>query len=176
MNYSSKCPYCGYQNRGGILFCEECAFPLTGSPDETAKESEMKQAIEAFRRAQTERFNPGSLLVLHIRNEAEPLVVDVGEKQLAIGRVDSATGYKADIDLTRYGALQKGVSRLHAVFFRGKDESLYVADINSSNGTFVNGHQIAPNEPSPVNNGDEITLGRMRMHVYFERSAITTNS
>ena len=127
------------------------------------------------RRAATDRFGHEAILVLHIRNEAEPLVIEIGDGNNAVGRMDSATGRKVDIDLTRYGALQKGVSRLHAVFFRGEDDTLYLVDAGSSNGTFLNGHQLPANEASPVNNGDEITLGKLRMHAYFERRAVTTN-
>lgn len=176
MTQSSKCSYCGFKNRDGILFCEECAFPLTDSPDETAKESQMEQATEQFRRAATDRFGREAILVLHIRNEAEPLVIEIGDGNFAVGRMDSATARKVDIDLTRYGAMQKGVSRLHATLFRGEDDTLYLVDAGSSNGTFLNGHQLPANQATPVSNGDEITLGKMRMHAYFERSAITTNS
>jgi FHA domain-containing protein/zinc ribbon protein len=175
MTQSSKCSYCGYKNRDGVLFCEECAFPLTGAADETAKESQMEQVIEQFRRTETDHFGREAILVLHIRNEAEPLVIEIGEGNVAVGRIDSSTGRKVDIDLTHYGALQKGVSRLHAVLFRGEDDTLYLVDAGSSNGTFLNGHQLPTNEASPVNNGDEITLGKLRMHAYFERRAVTTN-
>ncbi|MEO8612199.1 MAG: FHA domain-containing protein [Chloroflexota bacterium] len=176
MTQSSKCSYCGFKNRDGVLFCEECAFPLTGSADETAKESQMEQAIGQFRRAATDHFGHEAILVLHIRNEAEPLVIEIGDSNLAVGRTDSVTGRKVDIDLTPYNALQKGVSRLHAVLFRSEDDTLYLADAGSSNGTFLNGHQLPANEASPVSNGDEITLGKMRMHAYFERRAVTRNS
>jgi pSer/pThr/pTyr-binding forkhead associated (FHA) protein len=176
MYQSGKCPNCGSKNRDGVLFCEECAFPLTGLPDETGKESEIKTAIEQFRRISTDQFSPESSLVLHIRNEAEPLMVKIGDKQLTVGRVDKANSRRVDIDLTRYGALQKGVSRLHAVFYRGDDDTLYLVDAGSANGTFINGHSIPSNESSPVNNGDEITFGRLRLQAYFERPAFTTNS
>ena len=176
MYQSTKCTYCGYKNRGGVLFCEECAYPLTGLPDDTGKEAEMKAAIQQFRRVSTDHFTSESTLVLHIRNEAEPLVVEIGEGQLTVGRLDNAHPRRVDIDLTHYGALQKGVSRLHAVFYRGNDDTLYVVDIGSANGTSINGHAIPSNEPSPVNNGDEITFGKLRLQAYFERPAFTTNS
>src|SRR6476659_7266348 len=83
MTQSSKCSYCGYKNRDGVLFCEECAFPLTDLADDTAKESQMEQVIEQFRRAATDRFGQEAILVLHIRNEAEPLVIEIGEGNVA---------------------------------------------------------------------------------------------
>jgi len=178
MNQSSKCPYCGYKNRDGVLFCEECAFPLTGSPDETAKESEMEQATEQFRRPaqDRDRFARDSTILLHIRNQAEPLMVELGDSHVIVGRLDNAKERKVDVDLTQFGALKTGVSRVHAIFFRGEDDTLYLTDAGSANGTFLNGHQLTQNEPAPVNNGDEITLGKLRMHVYFSTPVFTTTN
>jgi hypothetical protein len=175
MNYSGICPACSHKNRSGMLFCQDCGQPLTASSDETAKESDLEQATDAFRRAahSTDRFERASTLLLHIRNQAEPMMVELGDEQLTLGRVDNAKGSTVDIDLTQYGALKTGVSRVHAVFFRSEDDTLYVADLGSANGTFLNGHQLAANEPLPVNNGDEISLGKMRMHVYFGSPAYT---
>ena len=175
MNYSGICPACSHKNRNGMLFCQDCGQPLTGSSDETAKESDLEQATEAFRRAahNTDRFTRTSTLLLHIRNQAEPVMVELGDVQVTVGRVDNAKGSTADIDLTQYGALKTGVSRVHAVFFRGEDDTLYIADLGSANGTFLNGHQLVVNDASPVNNGDEITLGKMRMHIYFGSPAFT---
>jgi pSer/pThr/pTyr-binding forkhead associated (FHA) protein len=93
-----------------------------------------------------------------------------------VGRLDNARERRVDVDLTQYGALKTGVSRVHAVFFRGEDDTLYIADAGSANGTFLNGHQLTVNEPVPVNNGDEITLGKLRMHVYFNTPAFTTTN
>jgi pSer/pThr/pTyr-binding forkhead associated (FHA) protein len=104
------------------------------------------------------------------------MMVELGDEQLTLGRLDNAKGSTVDIDLTQYGALKTGVSRVHAVFFRGDDDTLYVADLGSANGTFLNGHPLTVNEPSPVSNGDEISLGKMRMHVYFGSPAFTATS
>jgi hypothetical protein len=175
--YPNQCLYCGYKNRRGLLFCEECGHALVNVSDETARGSEYGEAVRASvaRMRDTDRFDNETLLVLHIRDEAEPLVLSIGRTRLTIGRRDSKTNHAADIDLTGYGALGKGVSRLHAVVFRGADDILYLTDANSANGTFLNGHALPPHEAYPVSNGDEIGLGRLRMHAYFEKSALTTS-
>lgn len=176
MNYSSICPACSHKNTNGVLFCQDCGQPLTGSPDETAKEGDLEQATEQFRQAahHTDRFTRESTLLLHIRNQAEPVLVELGETQVTVGRLDNAKGSTVDVDLTQFGALKTGVSRVHAVFFRGENDTLYVADLGSANGTFLNGHQLSVNDPLPVNNGDEISLGKMRMHIYFGSPAFTS--
>jgi hypothetical protein len=55
----------------------------------------------------------------------------------------------------------KSISREHARFFE-RDGEVHVADLNSSNGTFVNGKKVSL---SPVREGDEIRLGALTFQV-----------
>ncbi|MEM6294223.1 MAG: FHA domain-containing protein [Myxococcota bacterium] len=50
-----------------------------------------------------------------------------------------------------------GVSRFHARLGRSADGVLVVSDLNSSNGTFVNGRRIG--SPYPLRNGDKVRFG-----------------
>ena len=52
--------------------------------------------------------------------------------------------------------LDQGVSRAHAEIFR-LGEMCFVRDLNSTNGTFVNGERIASQR---LQDGDRLTLGR----------------
>ena len=160
------------------MFCEECGNPLTKNSDETIKGGEMSQLVRRtlaqLDTSEAERFEREALLLLHIRDQAEPLAVSIGSNRITMGRFDSRTGSLLDVDLTPYGALPKGVSRLHAVMFRGQDDTLYLSDINSANGTYLNGERLSPHEAIAVTNGDEISLGKLRMHVYFQKPAITS--
>lgn len=52
------------------------------------------------------------------------------------------------------------VSRLHARVIREKD-GFYLEDMNSTNGTFKNGLQLQPYEKRKLEEGDEITLGKL---------------
>lgn len=70
------------------------------------------------------------------------------------------------LNLTPYGALEKGMSRQHAKLYLMMDR-LYLADMGSTNGTYVRGKMLAPAEPTMLRNGDEILLGRMRLKVQF---------
>lgn len=51
------------------------------------------------------------------------------------------------------------VSRLHAHIARDEEERLYVRDLNSTNGTFLNGVRLQPNESAPLRVGDEVCFG-----------------
>lgn len=53
-----------------------------------------------------------------------------------------------------------GVSRQHALL-RPTDTKLYIVDLNSTNGTWINGHSIGVNTPHALSNGDRLVLGRM---------------
>ena len=52
-----------------------------------------------------------------------------------------------------------GVSRRHAKLLRQPDGSLIVLDVGSSNGTFLNDIEVKPGVRTPVQPGDQITLG-----------------
>jgi DNA-binding response OmpR family regulator len=102
-------------------------------------------------------------LIFFVEGQREPIAVVVGT-QVTMGRT-STTG-QAHIDLEAHGAFEKGVSRTHAVI-RRRSTSFVIEDMNSANGTFVNGHSLMQGEQLVLNNGDEIRLGELRMHVYL---------
>jgi len=97
-----------------------------------------------------------------------PLVVTVPPQQpMSLGR-NATTGSlgRHHIDLTRYDAVNFGVSRLH-MFLHNRDHQFFVEDARSVNGTFVNGEPIKAGEMVAVKNADEIRLGGLRMYIYF---------
>ena len=53
------------------------------------------------------------------------------------------------------------VSRMHARFSLDRDGKMNVRDLNSSNGTWVNGERLVPNESRTLQQGDHVCLGRM---------------
>ncbi len=106
-------------------------------------------------------------IILFIQNYREPvgLVVD---NQVVLGRRLSSLRGQQYLDLEEYGAFDKGVSRTHAKLVR-EDDSFFVEDLGSSNGTFVNGTPIGANKSYSLTNGDELRLGDLCMTVYLLR-------
>jgi hypothetical protein len=51
------------------------------------------------------------------------------------------------------------VSRRHARVTWDEAGQLTITDEDSKNGTFVNGKELAPNTPAPLNDGDQVKLG-----------------
>lgn len=58
--------------------------------------------------------------------------------------------------------LQDGsVSRVHASVSAGEDGQIYIRDLNSTNGTVINGVTLRPDESAAIHPGDEIRIGAL---------------
>ncbi|MCS6940890.1 MAG: zinc ribbon domain-containing protein [Roseiflexus sp.] len=80
--------------------------------------------------------------------------------QALVGRSDPVSKFYPDIDLGPYGALDQGVGRRHArIFVQGGQ--VLIEDLDSVNGTLVNGQRVLPHQSRALSDGDQITLGRM---------------
>lgn len=64
------------------------------------------------------------------------------------------------VDLSPYGAAEQGVSRRHLRLW-GTDAGLFALDMNSTNGTLLNGQRMRPDTPYRVTDGDLLALGRL---------------
>jgi pSer/pThr/pTyr-binding forkhead associated (FHA) protein len=82
--------------------------------------------------------------------------------ELIVGRADPQSNSYPDIDLGPYGGLELGVSRRHFRMTRNGDQ-FYVEDLNSMNGTVINGQRIPPHSLHPLRPGDRIMLGKMEL-------------
>lgn len=83
---------------------------------------------------------------LQIKSNYDSRTVDVRD-EISIGRADAA-----DIVLD-----DSGLSRVNTTFFIDEGE-LWVADENSTNGTFVNGERVS-GKPRLLRDGDSLTIG-----------------
>jgi hypothetical protein len=163
------CPYCAYENREGILFCEECGQPFVGGTDTLATSRLVQNDQVGFQGRVTwgtARFDSGSSLVVHIRDHAEPIVLDAKE-EILLGRSDPHSSTRPGLDLAPFGAAEQGVSRQHAVIRRGED-TLTLVDLGSTNGTHLNGQRLIPNQPRVLRDGDEIRMGKLAFHIFFK--------
>ena len=77
--------------------------------------------------------------------------------ELRIGRVDPKSNGEAP-QITG-AADDPGLSRRHAVLRRLADGTYAIEDLGSTNGTEVNGRQIAAGEPVALGDGDRVHLG-----------------
>jgi len=163
------CPYCGHQMMEGALYCEECGLNLWGDSQGQASTRKLEgQSDELSVKSGwgTATFQERSQVIIHVRDAPEPLTIYPGEEYI-LGRQDAAGGVVPDLDLTPFGALDRGVSRMHAALRRGEDV-ISIVDLDSANGTYLNGQRLAPYQPRLLRDGDEIRLGRLALHIYFK--------
>jgi len=107
---------------------------------------------------------PALHVVLHIGDgPGRPLAVSINQR-LALGRGMEGEGEPPDLDLTAFGAQHCGVSRRHAALVH-QDNALYVEDLNSTNGTRLNGLPLARGDRYRLRNNDELELGTLRVQV-----------
>ncbi len=163
------CSYCNSPNREGELFCQECGNPLAGSPRIATRllSADKRPATTAPHPFWEKRgFNSSVSVMLRLEEGKDPVELENKEK-IMVGRSDPNTQNDPDIDLAPHGALDHGVSRVHACLQRSED-SLAVIDLGSVNGTYLNGQRLTPNQPHEVNDGDEIRFGKLTTRIYFK--------
>ena len=162
--------HCGSESPEGALFCEDCGMLLVEVPAGylTGTTTIIKKNFyndERDNHDADDIFPRGGMLVFSIGNEQLRLSID---GQFVLGRNVSDDTDSLVIDLSRYGAEERGVSRRHAGIFRTREGILQVSDLGSSNGTFINGLRLQENQFYSLNHGDILSLGKLDMNVRFE--------
>ena len=92
-------------------------------------------------------------------------IVDI-KKYMVIGRKGDSHDQQVHIDFMPYGAQKHGVSRYHAVLIVTED-GITIKDVNSTNGTCLNGRQLEPLQSYLLKHEDELVLGNLRASVCF---------
>jgi hypothetical protein len=180
----SRCAQCQHENIEGALFCDQCG---SGLGDDT-----LISGVRARHNTAT-LVDPGLIgsskdrpdtVILDDRatgQEAEPtdesppdtffLVTPAGrripvppQEQVILGRADSRSGVRPDIDLSLEAAQQFGVSRRHCRIIWRTGQWL-VEDLMSTNYTLVNGTRLPSHTPTPLAVGDELRLGKLVLMV-----------
>jgi hypothetical protein len=113
----------------------------------------------------TATLGPESLIKLHILGMHAPLVTHLNPA-IILGRLDKDNPSEMDIDLSPYGAVERGVSRQHACLELLR-KTVMLTDLGSTNGTFLNDQRVMPQQRRVVRDNDEIRLGRLVIHIYF---------
>ena len=92
---------------------------------------------------------------------AKPCPVGEPERTFPLDLAESLIGRRSDrLDIHPEVPLtDTGVSHRHAKILRQPDGSLILLDLGSTNGTQVNGQDAPAGVPTPLNAGDQITLG-----------------
>ena len=169
------CPTCQHQNIPGSLFCSECGSRLV-SQAELNTQSIKRTPSDMLA---TELPPPRSVPPVVPPEESDTvislLIVETGQvlhlagrNEFTIGRVSEGQPILPDIDLAPYNAFNLGVSRLH-VSMKLTRTGVIVTDLGSSNGTRVNGQKIVPHVEYPINHGDTVAIGKLKIKILIHR-------
>ncbi|MCI0713198.1 MAG: FHA domain-containing protein [Chloroflexi bacterium] len=155
------CTNCGTENLDGVVFCEKCGVALVAVSIGTKQ-----LGGESPMAAGGERLDEENIILLHIHGEQDPLAIQVTDRVI-LGRTGGETDNAPLINLDEHDAENHGVSRRHAMLTREGDR-LYISDLGSTNHTYLNGNQLQEHDNLVLRDGDELTLGHMRMKVFYK--------
>ena len=166
------CSNCNHTNMAGALFCSECGAQLSGADSLTTQNISTSQVREAIKKKSP--VSPTMPPVVLSNNWVTLHLLDTGQvlplserNEFTLGRISEGQPIMPDIDLSPYQAYASGVSRLHAVIKRDIGRVLLM-DLGSSNGTYINGRRLNPNEETLLGNGDVVALGKLKIQVLLK--------
>lgn len=160
------CPNCTHENLDGTVFCSDCGTQLTGIDPIVTQNISEDQITRDLKRTSVFPKDLDAWAVIHLTNSGQILPLSDRE-EFTLGRISDAQPIMPDIDLTPYQAYACGVSRLHAVL-RKEESQVYVMDLGSSNGTYLNGVRLKPNEGQVLNHGDILSLGKLKIQILLK--------
>lgn len=143
------CGSCGAVNESNSKFCQKCGKPLALAPKEIV--------IEQNRASMTENISPGdredetSLLcpLMKIVAGGREEIIPVNKPEFLLGRDKEAVDYWVKDN--------KYVGRVHAKITVDRG-TCGITDLDSKNGTFLNGERLAGNKPYKLTAGDKAAL------------------
>ena len=151
------CSECGFANAEGANYCQKCgaflAETASGEEGDTAA-YELDDSGDLRPVDMQEVAAEGATLVIRAGGGRAGEVFPLAGEQMTIGRSPDAEVFLDDVT----------VSRNHARVVRRREE-LYLDDLGSLNGTYVNRHRI---ESHKLANGDELQVGKYKL-TYLER-------
>ncbi len=172
------CPDCGLARNAGARFCEVCRYdfeahtsaqpsapapvdpPVVTTPAPpmpvVTPSAPLPSALQAWQAIVA--VDP-SLYV--DPDPAQPCPTNEPERVFPLDLTENLIGRRSDrrdihpeIPLT-----DTGVSHRHAKLLKQADGSLMLLELGSTNGTELNGKEVPAGVPTPVSDGDQITLG-----------------
>lgn len=170
------CPTCHNQELPGSLFCSECGARLVVAEAPTTHHIDRNQTgLLMFQSRPASPLNPvisgheaeDAVVSLHLI-ESGMILHLVGQNEFTLGRVVEGQPILPDVDFSPYEAYAQGVSRLHASL-KLNNQRVFITDLGSSNGTRVNGQKIMPNVDYPLNHGDVVSLGKIKIQILIRK-------
>ncbi|MHB8629670.1 MAG: FHA domain-containing protein [Aggregatilineales bacterium] len=161
------CLHCNHVTPYNSFVCEICGNPFIGTNTRRLSLADVQEDETLIGRAWGDAFIE-SLQPLILEIEGEQIMLPP-QDELVLGRwSDSTNAAQPDIDLGDFMALQKGVSRRHALISR-QDALVYLTDLDARNGTWLNGQRLESHNKRLLRDGDELRLGQLQMRIVFKQ-------
>ena len=168
------CPDCGLARNSGARFCEVCRydFEAHASALPSAPAPMPADPIAPAMPAPSPAIAPNVLQSWQVTvavdpslyadpDPAQPCPTNEPERIFPLDLTENLIGRRSDrrdihpeVPLT-----DTGVSHRHAKLLRQADGSLILLELGSTNGTELNGVEVPAGVPTPLADGDQITLG-----------------
>ena len=113
---------------------------------------------------ETAKTTPLSLVVVASGREVRLPEISA----IYLGRRDAGRNIYPHVDFTREKGAEMGVSRRHARIHQ-TDSGPFIEDLGSTNGTVVNQHTLVPFTLFPIEHGDVLELGQLKLVVSLPR-------
>jgi len=104
-------------------------------------------------------------MIYFVMPDGTELGVDAAS-EIVIGRQPRPDDPPVSIDLEAFDGHSLGVSRHHAMI-KKMHGRLILVDLDSINGTFVNGHRALPLKRYALEDGDLVTFGRISLELLY---------
>ena len=167
------CPRCKYaKNADTARFCAYCGAPLNGIepvPMRVTKSLNVPLSnTRTFRRTKHIGRLGDHEIAIYSATIDDPMLVTITE-EIILGRVDNPLPITTEpiFNLSHLQAFELGVSRTHAAMRRYNNQ-LYIVDMKSSNGTWLDNVRLNPYVPVLLHNGDSLMLGKLKLYIYFD--------
>ena len=156
-----ECPTCKNREFVGTLNCSECGSRLVHTAPINTIDPEA--TIVADGPPTGPGLAVGALLGLRVLTTGD-MVSLMGRDNFTLGRSAGGQAIVPDVDLDTYGAQDMGISRLHAEI-RLDEGGVQVVDLDSVNGTSINGKRIEPQLARRLRHKDTLQLGQLKLQV-----------
>jgi pSer/pThr/pTyr-binding forkhead associated (FHA) protein len=163
-----ECPACKHQEFVGTMYCTECGTRLVlsaSAPTMSISRSQIQAESLNTKPAVPEgpELESGAVIGLRVVTTGD-VVPLIGRDNYTLGRTIEGQAVVPDIDLGPFEAYEQGVSRMHAEV-RLEEDGVTLIDLESANGTLVNGKRSDPMVPVVLRHGDVIQIGRLRLQL-----------
>lgn len=152
------CQNCTAGLLDGTIFCDNCGADLSDSVHQRGAKPLPAMPLPTTPTQDAAHYEPRIIL----SETGDEIQLPVGPA-IVIGRAGQ-NGPRPDIDLGPFRAAEAGVSRTHVVLDLA-GPSPRIKDLDSTNGTYVNGYRIMPHRSVALSRGDQIYLGQLALRV-----------